>query len=206
VPHRPHHHPQPRRLIRGTAALSLALIASAVLVTSMSCTTAPSQDRYANFQTAVAHAPQDGYTPYWLGRSFQAGGLTFVGPITGDPGYEVDGGGISMDYAAAVLKSGAVSVRLTDYTPAAWAKNGVGFQNAAGRAVEVAGLPATINEEAAGTRPVNDVWVIIHAGETTVLALVNAGGNPTPGGPELNPLIDEITLLNVLQHLRPYPQ
>jgi hypothetical protein len=187
------------------AALAALSIASAVLMTASACTAARSQDRYANFQTAVAHAPQDGYTPYWLGGSFQARGLTFVGPITDDVYYEVDGGGVSMDYAAAVLENGAVSVHLTDYTAAAWAKAAVRIPNT-GRGVRVAGFPATVGEETDGTGSVIGTWVIIDAGGTTVMALVNSGINPTPGGPELNPLIDETTLLNVLQNLRPYPQ
>src|SRR5438477_8233438 len=52
---------------------------------------------YKNFLTAVAKAPQDGYTPYWLGRECEAGGLTFTGPSVPDFCAYVEGDGVSMD-------------------------------------------------------------------------------------------------------------
>ncbi len=41
---------------------------------------------------------------------------------------------------------------------------------------------------------------------TTVLLSANAGGPATPGGPDVNPLVDEEAFLAVANQLRPYPQ
>jgi hypothetical protein len=70
----------------------------------------------------VATAPQDGYTPYWLGRGFVAGGLTFTGPYTADFAEEVEGGGSWGVYIAKVGKQGAVTLSVRSYSAAAWAR------------------------------------------------------------------------------------
>jgi hypothetical protein len=74
------------------------------------------------------------------------------------------------------------------------------------RPVTVGGHPATLLEKSIPARPVNSVEIIITVGDTTALLVAGSGGPATPGGPDVNPLLDEQTFLNVLQNLRPYPQ
>jgi hypothetical protein len=59
---------------------------------------------------------------------------------------------------------------------------------------------------AGGDGTVNDRILIVHVGETTVLAQAKTGRSATPEGPDVNPLVDEATFLSVLEQLRPYPQ
>ncbi len=62
---------------------------------------------FDNFKRVVATADKDGYTPYWLGREFTAGGFTFHGPYVSDlPGAKVEGGGVDMDYSADTPRGG----------------------------------------------------------------------------------------------------
>jgi hypothetical protein len=163
---------------------------------------------YDQFKTAVATASQDGYTPYWLGTSFKAGGLEFQGPFTAVIAHEVSGGGVSTDYDADAPGGGIASVNITSYSPGAWSRVSAAFKTEPASAVRVAGHDARYSTSSIPSRPVLEVSVTIQFGATTVVAYVNSLGSahaPTPG-PDLNPLIDEQTLLSVLQHLRPYPQ
>jgi hypothetical protein len=60
-----------------------------------------------------------------------------------------------------------------------------------------------------GTRPINGNLLIVAVGDEVVVVETNSlggGRNATPGGVDLNPLINEQTFLAVMQNLRPYPQ
>ena len=76
------------------AACLAALVASACAATSRD----PDQD-YKTFQTAATQAPREGYTPYWLGREFDAGSYTFSGPSVADFG-DVSNGSLTLTYNA----------------------------------------------------------------------------------------------------------
>jgi hypothetical protein len=156
---------------------------------------------YGNFKTVVATAPEDGYRPYWLGRGFDAGGLRFKGPFTADFAEEVEGG-VSTDYVAD--NSGVLN--LTSYSPPAWERaeaRGTPFGSAM-RPVTVAGRPAvltTVTERGS----VGQLRLDLEIDHTHVRAIAQAVVMLTPG-PNQNPLVDERTFLEVLSHLRPYPQ
>jgi hypothetical protein len=182
------------------------VIAAAVFAAA--CTLGTDREAgWHNFQTAVAHAPQDGYTVYWLGREFQAGGLTFTGPDVADFGTEVSGGGLEMSY-----NTSRGGLNLTLYSPAAWQTRTESVRtpaNAIRKQVVVLGTTASlfVIPGGAGTdRPVNELQLNVNLGGTWVRALAGSGGPITPGGPDTNPLVDEQTFLNVLQNLRPYLQ
>lgn len=70
-------------------ARSLALFLGALgAVLAASCGSLPTEeqvnrDLYSNFQTAVAS--DRNYDVYWMGRSFEAGGLTYEGPQANAP-------------------------------------------------------------------------------------------------------------------------
>jgi len=193
--------------------MSLVTLAACMLL--LACTDsgrADDQD-YQNFLTLARRAPDEGYTMYWLGRQFEAGGLTFTGPSVSDYGLE-DPGSVNMSYDAPVLGGrGGVSFQIFLFSPAAWH-----VEEAAGRArlpsnlatktVTVAGHSATLTElprtvfngAAAGFELQADL------GGTFLRVQATRAGSPTPGAAQLNPLIDEQTFLAVLQNLRPYPQ
>jgi hypothetical protein len=167
----------------------------------------PSDEHYFdNFKTVVANAPNEGWTAYWLGKSFQAGGLEFNGPYVADFGDELTGGARAT-YAAP--PSGPI-LSLFLYSEAGWREARQQYSTKpvgnVSRHVTIAGVAATIESSPGGTRPVNVITAYVPLGNTMVVAVANSGGSATPGGPDVNPLIDEQTFLDVLQHLRPYPQ
>lgn len=171
---------------------------------------APSRESvFSDFKTVVASADRDGYTPYWLGREFTAGGLVFQGPITSDLPGQVAGGGVRMEYNADLAlrgSAGVVGLEVTVYSPAAWEKARSTQDGSATKYVRVAGQEAKLFLIAAGTRPVAQARLLLVFGNTTVLAIAGSGGPEAAGGPDVNPLIDETAFLAVMQNLRPYPQ
>jgi hypothetical protein len=201
--------------MRARVAVRIVLAAACVGAAASACTNGAigEQHDYSNFQRAVAKAPQQGYTPYWLGRSFEAGGLTFNGPFVADFGDEVSGGGLSASYDADLtsIPRGVVELSLQFESPAAWARDeplvahprDPGAQSST---VQLLGQDATLWSIPGGTRPVNQLQVVLQFGTTTVIVRGESGGPAKPGSPDVNPLVDEATLLSVLAHLRPYPQ
>ena len=77
---------------RSVRFFGLLLMAAIAAAAGQSCgSEQPTQ--YDNFVAAAARADTEGWKPYWLGRSFTAGGLTFLGPGIGDFGEPIEGGG-----------------------------------------------------------------------------------------------------------------
>jgi hypothetical protein len=202
------------RRIRLRFALGVVLVSVAVGIAS-ACQSgdyaSAKQKDYDRFVAAAASAPSDGYAPYWLGREFRAGGLTFRGPGVGGIGDDVEGGGLEANYSAEVLKDSYVELQLVMYSPKAWSLAIVRVLNQPEprrrrKTAQVRGENAELLIVPAGTRPINALVLIVSFGDTTIQAIASSGGPATPGGPDLNPLIDEATFLSVLQNLRPYPQ
>jgi hypothetical protein len=48
--------------------------------------------------------------------------------------------------------------------------------------------------------------MIIELPDATIVAVAPAGGVAGPNGGDINPLVDETTLVTVMNSLRPYPQ
>jgi hypothetical protein len=192
-----------------------SLLAMALALALASCTggKSPAQTPetadehfFNNFKTAAASAGKDGYTPYWLGREFTAGGFVYSGPYLGDlPGERFDRGGMSVTYSPDSQRGGG-SLDLLLYSRAAWEEDRSRQDGAATKYVTVAGQSAKLFVLSAGTRPVNQLRLLLTFGDTTVLAIAYSGGAVTPGRPDVSPLIDEQTFLNVMQNLRPYPR
>jgi len=164
-----------------------------------------------NFQTAVARAPQDGYTVYWLGNEFQAGGHTFTGPSVPDPSIaEVQGGGVVIDYDTHFAGGGA-GLTLTLYSERAWAASPFSTETrlprgAVVRQVTVAGLSGVLRLVPEQYTRTYTITLRLDARDgTVVLASTSPGIGRTPGT-DLNPLTNEQTFLSVMQNLRPYPQ
>jgi hypothetical protein len=159
---------------------------------------------FDNFKTVVPTAPGDGYTPYWLGREFEAGGQQFRGPYTSAIELKVPGGGVSTDYDA---EKGTLTI--TSYSQAAWAQSPLNkspLPQAAITAPVTAGAHAgkLIRVPLRG-RP-NLLEVVFDLGETVVVATTFVDASHPNATPNPNPLVDEATLLAVLAQMPPYPQ
>ena len=166
---------------------------------------------FDNFKTVVASAEQDGYTPYWLGRGFQAGGLEFRGPFAGDIGFStgITGGGAQFAYYATFDPSRfAGDLTLILFSEHAWAQspqNRPPPPGAAQRAVTVGGNTGTLTTASDPAGMPGGMILQLQLGATTILAVVPHLVPRTPG-PDPSPLADEATFLAVMQNLRPYPQ
>jgi hypothetical protein len=185
------------------------LVAVVFVVALTACIPARGDKSYQNFVKAAENAPSDGYTMYWLGREFEAGGVTFEGPSVDDFGQEVELGGVLMSYTADGSQS--FDLGLTVETQPAWvdAKSRGIFRipgNAVRRDVSVAGHPAesVVFPANPGLSGIQGIQVHVNVGDTSILATVSTFV-PAGGGPDPNPLKDEETLLRVLDQLRPYP-
>jgi len=206
-------------IVRALFSLSSVLI----LVTAAACGQMPGRaerdtDQYfQNFVKLAERANEEGFTAYWLGRSFEAGGLTFEGPGVADFGADVTGGGIDMSYAARVQGGGTVPLNITLYTPEAWlyAENEIcesgrcqtqSRDPSTRETVRLLDRDAELLLIAGGARPVNVAVVIVDLGDTMVVAKAHATSSTVGGGPDPNPLIDPKELLRVMEGLRPYPE
>ena len=200
-----------RDLLRSSTTLALcALLAAACGPFRAESIRVDDEHYYENFVDLAEQADELGFTPYWLGRSFEAGGLIFEGPSVADFGADVTGGGISASYAARIQGGGTAPLNLTLYSPEAWRRVEDGVMNprdpTTRRNVVVAGHDAEMLIISAGTRPVNAIRLVIHQGETTILANAGSVGPAMEGGPDLNPLVEPDTLLAAMQQLRAWPE
>jgi len=191
-------------------SLVLALLWVALVLAACEPQVGP-EAGYKSFLTAVAKAPDDGYSVYWLGREFQAGGLTFKGPEVGDFGDEVVGGGVGFDYEARLPDKGGVSLRVTLYSPAAWEQ----ITDRRSRGVqprlevehtEVAGRSAELKTNFYSPGVAGARILMVDMSGTVVEATTGSYVAATPGGQQPNSLMDAQTFLGVMQNLRLYPE
>jgi len=197
------------------AATLCALIAVVAIALCTSCDD-KSESGYDYFLRDAAAMQAMGLPVYWLGREFNAGGLTFQGPYGVGFGGEVEGGGIFMQYISWLDgtpgEGSNTSLEVTEYSRGAWdlVKDRMTNSLAPGitrRAVSVQGEEAVFILQAAGARPLNEIWHILDRGDVTVVASANSGGPVSPGGPDYSPFINTPDLLiQVMEDLRPYPE
>jgi hypothetical protein len=202
-------------MIRAFGPFSLALILSAAIL--VGCDDGqPDEGLDKYFLRDAAAMEGMGLPVYWLGREFDAGGLAFQGPYGVGFGGEVEGGGIFMQYISWLDGTPGegtnTSVEMTEYSRGAWdlVKDRMMNSSASGitrRAVSVQSKEAVMILQAAGARPLNEIWLILDRGDITVVASANSGGPVSPGGPDFSPFINNPDLLiQVLEDLRPYPE
>ena len=163
-----------------------------------------------SFLTAVATVPHRQYTIYWLGPEFTADGVTFNGPNVPGIG-AVDEQSMEMQYVASSGGGGA-GIQFMLFSPQAWSvtRDRVRFPSGAAhisrKTVSVAGQDAELIFEGTKARPLNDVIMIIEFPDAAVVATAYSGGVAVEGRSDINPLVDEATLVSVMNTLRPYPQ
>jgi hypothetical protein len=198
------------------ANFAVALVG--VILVGTACDSLPTEESinnelYGNFQTAVAS--ERNYDVYWLGRSFDAGGLTYEGPTTNAPsGSDRIGAGINPPTADRIETTymtedgcGCSSLVVRLISRSYWdgttgATSPSGYRKAA---VEVGGHPAELWTSVGPPSTLLAQTVVIYYSDTVVEAETYAM-IPTTPGPDLNPLMDGQVLLAAMQNLRPYPQ
>ena len=185
--------------IKSTRFLPLLLVVSLALLTAQGCGDDPSKfNQYDNFVAATKRADQEGWKPYWLGRTFTAGSLTFEGPGVGGFGFEIEGGGLSYNYDAA-LAAGTVGIKFYVYSPNAWAEaariGGTrGPLGATIRDLKIAGHDAKLYVTKNAKQNPDGVRADIEI--DGVVVRVQAGAATAIGGGNVNPLSDEATFIN----------
>jgi hypothetical protein len=171
----------------------------------------PEGDLDEYFLRDVATVEAMGLPVYWLGTEFTVDGLVFRGPYVAEFGAEVEGGGVDATYLAS-LDGGNVDFALTTYSRDAWdlVEDRVTDPRLPGvtrTSVSVASREAELMSIPLGTRPVNQLRLIVEIGEVVVVATAFAGGATYPDGPDYNPFINNPDLLiQVMEDLRPYPE
>jgi hypothetical protein len=187
-------------IVRAAACVVVLVLA---VVGAACAVSLPGPDHeFHNYQTAVAQAPKQGWTAYWLGRSFQAGGMTFKGPAVADFGDEIPQGGIAASYNAGTAGELEISV----FSAPAWSaalRSGFGGRlvGSEQQTTGIAGATATVTS---GPTHNEGVRIDIDFGDTHVLARV--GPTFALNGEDVNPINNVDAFIAVLQHLRPYPQ
>jgi hypothetical protein len=195
----------------------LLTICVVALAFSAGCGTSRSEPQetgdqfFENFKDRVEEAEAEGWDPYWLGMEFHAGDLVFRGPSVDDFGSEVDGGGVNFHYTARLPdEGGGVGLTIILYSPSAWerarATQGGSAPGTERTFIDFLGEEAEVLLTPAGTRPVGQAALRVQLGDTMLVAVAGSGGSPSPGAPDLNPLVDKETFISVMQQLRPYPE
>jgi hypothetical protein len=188
--------------------LIVALLSGCVFVSDQA---KPDPNQYL---TPIAEAQAAGLTPYWLGPTIE----TDKGPLRAVEGIFPQGyagvglHGIQITYYNGDRVIGTLDVRT--FPKAGWAAvepqaRALDFPSAKRKNVSVAGHDAELIAVPDGIRPINVYLLIVAAGGQVVMMATNSlgsGPNATPGGADLNPLINEATFLSVMQNLRPHPQ
>jgi hypothetical protein len=195
----------------GAWAYGLIAIVAAIACIGISGDGQSEGDLDEYFLRDVATVEAMGLPVYWLGREFTVDGLVFRGPYVAEFGAEVEGGGVDATYLAS-LDGGNVDFALTTYSGDAWdlVEDRVTDPRLPGvtrTSVSVASREAELMSIPLGTRPVNQLRLIVEIGEVVVVATAFAGGATYPGGPDYNPFINNPDLLvHVMEDLRPYPE
>lgn len=168
---------------------------------------APKDDHFfENFKKAVEDAEDDGYRPYWLGRGFEAGGVTFDGPNVTDFFDGTPGGGVRFSYGGFVPPQGRVVIHFDEYSPEAWSMIEPLRAGYGGREIVVAGHSGKLRiDKGSSNAPSGLVELVLSIGNTVVVVTVSGGRGRTDGAADPNPLTDEATFLSMMENLRPYP-
>lgn len=204
--------PTRKRSVSHYVSLVLGLLAAAVIV---ACAESEQQQQQEGpldqpeHKTAVAEAQEAGIKIYWLGDAFPAGPLTFR--TTADSQFitRMNGDhGVSLTYGAK-LENGAVIFHIESYPSGSGAQGAREAALAVGgaqtEAIRVDSRDAELITLSAAMRPVNQLWLIMDVGETTIVAQAFSGRTGVPST-DSNPLIQTELLASVLEtYLQPYP-
>ena len=165
------------------------------------------------FLTPVSAARQAGLTVYWLGPSFEAGGVLFTTREAKFPeGIEgVPLQGLLARYSSQPEQAGFLDLQLLSRADWQQVKDKVTNPPLPGVTRSTARVDGTEGDLLFlpfGTRPLNVLRLVLDLGEVVVVAQAYSVTAPaTEGGGELSPFIkDPDLLVQVMEDLRPYPE
>ncbi|MBI5287437.1 MAG: hypothetical protein HY873_00525 [Chloroflexi bacterium] len=168
-------------------------------------------DRKA-YLTPIAEARSNGLNVYWLGPGFRAGGEAYD-YIEGTYPQGVNGAAVgALDLVYGTRASGGLGLSIRTVPAPNWTAAEAAARNPNNVTVDrnevtVAGLPAELlTYSGATTRPIDGYALLIQMERSGVIVIVPSHGSATPGGPDLNPLIDLDTFLAVMENLQPYSE
>jgi hypothetical protein len=191
------------------ATLCLVVLLAATHAACTSPGTSSDDEGFENFKEAAAS--DRNYDMYWLGRSFQAGGLVFEGPeVDGIAGIgDVEGGGLSMSYTAATGTC-CGSLRMVLYSPSAWehilrlrARTRPPLADVG--VVVVGRRIAELRSTFGPPGQLHGQILTVDTGSTVVEVITSRVEPLAAGDPQPNPLLDRETFLAVMENLRAYP-
>ena len=162
--------------------------------------------------TQADAAQEAGLTVYWLGPSFEAGGVLFRISYAEFPeGFAgVPLQGLEVVYSSQPEPAGSLDLQLlsrSDWDQVKERAINARTPRTSQRTVSVAGRDGDLFLQAAGARPLNALWLIVDLDDVVLVAHTNSGGAIYPGGPDYNPFINNPDLLiQVMEDLRPYPE
>jgi hypothetical protein len=162
--------------------------------------------------TEAEAAKEAGLTVYWLGPSFEAGGVLFrISEAYFPEGFAgVPLQGLEVGYSSQPEPAGILYLQVlsrSDWDQVKEKAINARMPGTTQRAVSVAGRDGDLFLQAAGARSLNALWLIVDLGDVILVAHTNSGVAPAAQGEvELNPLIANPDLfIQVMQGLRPYP-
>jgi hypothetical protein len=193
---------------------AVAVLAASFAFSCVSITGGGEELDPERYKTPVAQAVEAGLRPYWLGPAFELGGLSFNSVEAefpeGAAGQRIDG--VEIRYAAIVDYARKGSLDLSTFRKSDWAMAEGALRSPQGIAgdsndARIQGREAEIITLSTATRPLNRIYVIMDLGDQVLLVQTASRSTGGRGGiPDVNPLLDQATLLSVLENLRPYPE
>ncbi len=178
------------------------------------------QESFGYFLRDVDKMQSMGLPTYWLGRKFQAGGLTLQGPYGLENDGEPEDDKIEMRYNAWLeetpFQGRTVGFSLLIYGPRTWDTVKQRYLNPSSpppgnlkpskKTVTVQGHDAQLWTLPAVNRPVNAVALVVQLDPVTIVVEAPSLLSPADGT-EGNIFVKNPDLLvQVMQNLRPYPQ
>lgn len=191
------------------ATLALVVVIPVAIWTSRNLNDAPADE--TRFTEADA-AKEAGLMVYWLGPSFQAGGVLFrISEAEFPEGFAgVPLQGLEVGYSSQPEPAGILYMQVlsrSDWDQVMEKVINPPLTGVTRRAVTVGGTQGELLFLPGGSRPLNILCLVLDLGDVVVIAQTYAGGPEYPGGPDYNPFINNPDLLmQVMEGLRPYPE
>jgi hypothetical protein len=162
--------------------------------------------------TEAEAAQEAGLTAYWLGPSFEAGGVLFrISEAYFPEGIAgVPLRGLKIGYSSQPEPAGSLYLYVFSRSDRHQVEEKVLKPPVTGvtrKEVTVDGREGELLYLPLDTRPLNQLWLSLDLGDAVVVAVVLSAGPVEEGGPDHNPIINDPDLLiQVMQNLRPYPE
>jgi hypothetical protein len=162
--------------------------------------------------TEAEAAKDAGLAVYWLGPSFEAGGVLFrISDAQFPEGIvSVPVPGLALSYSSQPEPAGSLDLEVlsrSDWDEVREKVSNPPLSGVTRRTVTVGGREGELLYLPLGTRPVNQLWLSLDLGDAVVVAIGSSAGPAEEGGPDRNPMISDPDLfVQVMQDLRPYPQ